>query len=219
MSKFWLHVRPNDSNIPIHVHCEFPGDEWSRLSRFAEFAGQLSQTRVRKDGGLLEFTVITTAEGQIEIQGKLPSPDDADAFLHRMRPFVLKHKEPTYLPHICNTIARRMNDPRIRARLDRQKKLFDGERMRSMVTIKSNEVVLNSEQMLMKWLNAFEYHRDEDKRNEVEALHWLWPTEGSRALFLALMLDKADAVSYVHWLIGTLHQGPACDEPTCPSST
>jgi hypothetical protein len=71
----------------------------------------------------------------------------------------------------------------------------------------------------MKWLNAFEYHRDEDKRNEVEALHWPWPTEGSRALFLALMLDKAAAVSYVHWIIGTLHQGLACDEPTCPSST
>jgi hypothetical protein len=87
-----------------------------------------------------------------------------------------------------------------------------------MVQISSNDVLLNSEETLQKWLNAFEYHRDEDKRQELDTLHWLWPTDISRALFLALLLDKADAVDYVRWLIGTFRRGFRCGEAACPSA-
>jgi hypothetical protein len=217
MNRFWLHFKPNDSDVPIHAHCEFAEDEWPLLSRFLEFAIELSQTRVRTIGGMLQFKLTGRAEGPGEVEGTLPHPDDMAAFLHRMRPFVLQ-SEPTYVPRVCNIIARRIDEPRIRHRLDYQKKLFQGERMRSMVQISSNDVLLNSEETLQKWLNAFEYHRDEDKRQELDTLHWLWPTDISRALFLALLLDKADAVDYVRWLIGTFRQGFECGEAACPSA-
>jgi hypothetical protein len=218
MNRFWLFAQLNDSDGAIHLHCEFPQNDWVTLSRFVECADELSGTRVRSAGGILEFKFSFTAEGQGEVQAKLPHPDDIAAFLHRMRPFVLQ-SEPTYLPSVCNILARRIAAPRIRSRLDRQKKIFQGERMRSIIQINANAVRLNSDEVLMKWLNAFEYHRDEDKRKELEDLHWLWPTEHSRALFLYLMLDKADAVSYVRWLIGMLRQDTSCGEATCPYAT
>jgi hypothetical protein len=56
--------------------------------------------------------------------------------------------------------------------------------------------LVNSSETLTLWLNAYEYHRDEDKRAAFESLHdgILPVAEHSRAVFVGMMLDRARAV-------------------------
>ena len=59
----------------------------------------------------------------------------------------------------------------------------------------SHGTLINSTETLDLWLNAYEYHRDDEKRVEFEALHdGNLPMEYSRALFIHILLDRARAV-------------------------
>jgi hypothetical protein len=53
-------------------------------------------------------------------------------------------------------------------------------------------VVLKSDETFLLWLNAFEYHKDEDKQNTVAELHALILFETLRAMFVS-MVDRAHA--------------------------
>jgi hypothetical protein len=75
------------------------------------------------------------------------------------------------------------------------------------MTIASDETVLHSEDILMKWLNAYEYHRDRSKRAELDALHQVLPLEGSRAMFIYMMVDKLVAINEIGRFIWMLQHG------------
>ena len=95
----------------------------------------------------------------------------------------------------------------LRAIIERQHAEFSGKDFQKSITIRSKEVLLNADDTVMKWLNAFEYHRDTDKQAELEALHQLLPIESSRALFVSMMIDKAKAVLQIASLIRAIEKG------------
>ena len=71
-------------------------------------------------------------------------------------------------------------------------------------------MVLNSDDTLMKWLNAYEYHRDEDKRRQLGELHEVWPIGFSKGMWGGMMIDKARAVvELAGWIIAA-ERGMAC---------
>jgi hypothetical protein len=125
---------------------------------------------------------------------EMPDHDQFRALLLLMRPFVLLD-EGTYFGRVRNILARRLAHPAFRAYLDRQKEIFDGRRCQGMRVV-SHGTLINSTETLDLWLNAYEYHRDDQKRAEFEALHDddALPMDYSRALFIHIMLDRARAV-------------------------
>jgi hypothetical protein len=66
--------------------------------------------------------------------------------------------------------------------------------MQEMIKISSNDVVINSEKVLLDWLNAEEYHRDKDKKEFLEELYKSFPEEASKTIFLNLLRDKTQAI-------------------------
>jgi hypothetical protein len=128
----------------------------------------------------------------------LPPKAEIQALLHVMRPFVLQ-SEPTAFNKIVNMLKRRIPDDRVRASFDRQKAIFSGEEFQQQMKMTAftgpgTQAVLNSEATFQLWLNAYEYHRDEDKKAAMEELHALLPFEWLRAMFVSMMMDRALAV-------------------------
>ena len=66
--------------------------------------------------------------------------------------------------------------------------------------------LINSDDMIQNWLNAFEYHRDPDKRSALSALHDQVPIESTRALVVSMMFDKAKAIFEVSRIIRGLEK-------------
>jgi len=181
---------------------EFPDDEWKRLDRFLEYADELSATGMVRNKRTISYSMKWHHEQGESHEATLPPPDELSAFLHRMRPFVLDN-EPTHVPRILNVLARRVTLPQARRILDIHRKRFlkqlDGD-----LRISTGEVELTSEETLKKWLNAFEYHRDEDKQLELRAVTEGFPPPSSRAIFLISLFDKANAVFETASLIRAL---------------
>jgi hypothetical protein len=73
--------------------------------------------------------------------------------------------------------------------------------------LKANDVVVNSEAVLNDWLNSYEYHRDKDKKQLIDALQQIIPLEAVKAILLGLLADKAKAiyalVVFIRGLLGS----------------
>ncbi|BBJ23444.1 hypothetical protein W01_13710 [Candidatus Nitrotoga sp. AM1P] len=70
-----------------------------------------------------------------------------------------------------------------------------------MISIQSNNCIVNSEKMLFTWLNAYEYHREREKQELLESYSKIMPTEWSRGVFLTLLVEKGKAISNLGALV------------------
>ncbi|MCD4655643.1 hypothetical protein K8T06_17110 [bacterium] len=148
----------------------------------------------------------------IVFKGELPDWDHVIVFIHKLRPFQLKN-ESTYFPRVCNVLSRRLDHSWFKSFLEDMKNKFDGSIMqnyaqlyvrgfdRKMHLEGRDEFLLNSEEFMNIWLNAFEYHHDERKRGFLNNLHKFMPEKFTRHLFLHLLKDKAVAIINVCNLI------------------
>ena len=174
------------------IVAEFEEAEWSLLLSFRQYSRELADTELMKVGGPGQFKVSYKQGEGISFSVTLPPNDRVLAFIHRLRPFILQG-EPTHFNKVCNLLARRIPDEQFRKLLDLIRNHYCADQMRPVI-ITADNVTINSEETLIKWLNAFEYHRDTEKREEIEALHKVMPLEASRALFVMSLYDKASAI-------------------------
>jgi hypothetical protein len=198
--------------------CEISGDHWRVLLAFRTFAQELCNTRLLAAPGRWDFGMSWSDgdDGVTFHARQMPDPDDFRAFLLLMRPFVLNN-EPTFYPRVRNILCRHLHSTPFQEFLDEQLRIFQGKRCQSF-TVVSDGVVLNSDETLMKWLNAYEYHRDHEKRQALEQLHDVWPLGFSKGMWGVMMLHKARAVVELAGWILAAERGLRCQPlPPWPS--
>lgn len=189
-----LTVQPQNGSREIKVLGHFSDDEWQRLHKYVQYSEELMATPIIQADGLnsnLHFSF--TQEKGLVSKSTLPQMDHIRILLHKARPLILE-SEPTAFLQVRSILAHRLENEFIRAMLDEQKDMFTGKQSQAVFTIKINDVILNSERFLFKWLNAHEYHRDEDKQRELSELLQAFPEHASRAIWISLLIDKCNAI-------------------------
>src|SRR5882672_8505894 len=123
-----LQLQDKDGQPPAApVHVTFDDDEWTVLTRFAEYARDVAETPImRSSQGVSTSLSVDFTTGTQSHSVTLPPKVEIQALLHVMRPFVLQ-SEPTAFNKIVNILKRRIPDERVRASFDRQKAIFSGE--------------------------------------------------------------------------------------------
>jgi hypothetical protein len=187
---------------PVEVPGDFSAEEWKTLLRFAEETDRLIQTRMISEGSSVNFK-LKVGDGRVEaVATTMPPDDDLAAFLHRMRPFLLT-SEPTAFFKVCKILDHRFDNATVRSIIHRQRQLFSGREFQSQIKITSNGTILNDDDIVLKWLNAYEYHRNFSLRAELNSLHQVLPLEGSRAILVSMLMDMAKAVGEIaHFIRG-----------------
>lgn len=190
-------------NQKQEVLVTFEDDEWNCLVSFLDYCDQLQKTKICTEGA--PGGVRTKYEQGVgwSYETDLPPDDDFIALLHRLRPFLL-NDEPTNFYKVVNLLSRRIEADSFRGFIKRLKHFYSGKRFREMISITSNDVAINSEETLMKWLNAHEYHKDRDKQKELEDLHKIFPLDFSRAIFVTMIYDMVKAIFGVAGIVSTL---------------
>ncbi len=181
----------------------FQAETWNTLNNFLEYTDELLKTKFVQSGMQSNLNIKWKQGSEIDVSTRLPDWDDVSAFLHKFRPLGLE-KESTYFLRICNILAKELSHPHFRNMIDEQRDIFCGKRARSIFMISINEVILNSEKVLHDWLNAYEYHRDIDKREFIERLHEVFPLDGLKVLFLYLLSEKTQAIYNIAVLVSVV---------------
>lgn len=175
-----------------HV-CEFSDSEWAQLHEFLGHVADLQATQFVGNGANVQLQFETKAGQEPSWSAQMPPEDELLAFLHRLRPLILQD-EPACFPKILGLLRRKLKDTPIRQFLKWLLQLYKGKEFQGLILIESNNYVMNSEKMLVTWLNGYEYHRDHDKQAILKGHSHIAPFEWSRGVFLNLLVEKTKAI-------------------------
>jgi hypothetical protein len=180
---------------------EFDDGEWTQITRFLDRSWRLARCGIVQTQYDLKFGMSAKLGEPTAFTATLPPERDIAEFLHTMRPFVLE-REPTSFLKVRNILTRRLTIGSVRTHLDGLRDRYLGKHI--PFAIQANDLTLTSEDAVDKWLNAFEYHQDSDKQEELETMFRLFPEHNIRALFIYFMLQRASAIGKLGALIDGL---------------
>jgi hypothetical protein len=204
MRKVRFTLRERSSNNEASVIAEFSDDEVRHLRAFRTYVNDLLSVKLVKDGVACAVNVDYKEGLGTTVTSQLPPSEEIMAMLHRLRPLILNDEHASF-NRVCGIIGARIDEPILRRALKRQRQIYDGRSMQKQIivtaTADNSEMVINSEKALFAWLNAYEYHRDEDKRKEIDRFHQLLPLDHSKAFFLMLITNKIRAIETLARLV------------------
>ncbi len=168
----------------------FLPQDWRLLQDYLRAVYELLETRYVKKGMPASLHVSWQREAGLTITPTLPDWEEVMVFLHRFRPVGLQ-SEPVYFFKVVNLLGRKLAHPQIRSLLGGLREQFSGY---VGYTFHINDAVVTSEDVLHKWLNAYEYHRDRDKQEFIGDLHRSFPLDATKTMFLNMLHQKMIAV-------------------------
>ena len=168
-----------------------------RLNAYRSYFEELLAVRIVQNGIPCSVTLNYEENGGTKITTELPPDEDVVVLLLRLRPLILNDEHASF-NRITGILGKHIQEPLVRAALKLQREIFDGRSMQQKIIVTShvgnNEIIINSEKALSVWLNAYEYHRDQNKKREIDQYHQLLPLAHSKAFFLMLLSDKVRAI-------------------------
>jgi hypothetical protein len=175
------------------------------LEAFCKYVGELRSVPLAKLGIPTSFEIGYKAGEGCHFKTTLPDWDQVAVLLHRLRPLILTSEHASF-DRVSGLLGRVLVHPAVRQLLKDNRYIYCGKRFQSKILIMSDNTLLNSEHILMDYLNAFEYHRDQDKAEKLAKLHHILPLESSLPTFLILLSEKVaacfDLADVVNMLLG-----------------
>jgi hypothetical protein len=188
---------------------EISDEDWRLLTQFRDFAEELRSAEWVRQGLDSRYSIATEpGRGLVATVPKQPSDTALRELLHLLRPFVLQN-EATYFPKVSGRLWKYLDHPHLQKLLAHSRAVFSGDEMRRYFKISAHQLDINDERTLSLWLNAFEYHRNPDKREEFLRLHGGPPDELTLTVFRDMLASKAEAVFWLADLITVIDRAPS----------
>lgn len=200
MKEFYITIKNNQTGEVEKQSGEIPDDQWGQALKFLACYSRLAECGIARTQSKLNFEMNWTEGSPLVHTASLSPEDDIAAFLHRMRPFVLRER--TNFHKVRNVLARYLTLPSLRKHLDGLRDRYSGKAIG--FSIRVGALDLTTEEAIDKWMNAFEYHQDDDKQRELRAMYEIFPETSARVLFLYAMLQRASAIEKLGALIDGL---------------
>ncbi|MCC7064474.1 MAG: hypothetical protein IT456_16800 [Planctomycetes bacterium] len=178
---------------PVTARGEFTEDEWNLLTRFQVLDEELRTARLLTHDPPWQLSVGFDSYGQVASHN-LPERIEIRELLHLLRPLILD-SEPTAFYRIVNLLARHFTDDQFRRIFTAWRARFSGKDTQTSYRIEVGGLLINSERSLKLWLNAYEYHRDQDKQAILASLKDSGPFELVETMFVDLLTRQAEAIS------------------------
>ncbi len=184
---------------------DFSPETWCLLTDFMAFSGEAHRTRFAKELTLYKPAFHFPNSGPVRNVGIVPDDEALSTFLHKYRPILLK-KERTEFTSVCSVLMRHINHSPFTRMVKGWEAEFSGKLLRDIYTLKQGDIVLTGQTFLEQYLNAFEYHRDLEKRASLANFVSAFETDAQRGLITILLQLKFSAVSRLRITIEELER-------------
>ena len=159
-------LRSYDDAKSEHVAFTIPHEEWALLLSFHQEAERLRSTRFVQEQQGGQIAVTLSVHQAIRSAAKQVDKKAVGAMLLKLRPFVLEN-ERTFFHKVKNLLKRRLDHRAFRMHIDLLDDAFSLRTLQRGIRVPSGRRHLLSVPVVMDWLNAYEYHRDPDKKKAV----------------------------------------------------
>jgi len=183
---------------------DFSVEDWCLLAEFMAFSDEANQTRFVKEMPY-KVSFHFANSGPVRNAGTIPDDEAFSAFLHKYRPIIL-HTEPAGFANICALLSRQINHPFFNRMLKDWRAEYSGKSLRELFTMAQDDLTLTGQAFLDRYLNAYEYHRDADKREEMSGFAATFEPDARKALVTFLLMFKISAVNRVRDVVRRMQQ-------------
>ncbi len=199
-------IKRKSTEKTTHLSGQIPSKSWETLLRFRDEVKKLLSVLRECENLNVSFNLQWSRDDNVLRSNPKATVKDRDlaAILHSLRPFILQ-KETIEFNRTINTIQRHIRHEVIKSYFQSLKDLFSGKEFQGYVQVSQEQrvgelgnleelQVVNSEKILMTWLNAYEYHRDDDKQKLIDQIDSVLPKDFTRMLFVSMVLDKVKVI-------------------------
>jgi hypothetical protein len=172
----------------------FPANERQLLQEFCQICKVLNGCSFVKNWPNTRLSIHLGNDGRITNTGILPSDDEIALFLHRLRPIYLNNEQ-TNFNKIANLMSRHLADKEIAECVREWKRHYDGKASQDVFEIKILGNIINSGTFFDDYVNALEYHRDKDRRENIDAIAEHFPLEAQKPIFVLLLMMRLNAIN------------------------
>jgi len=198
-------VANNDSRRES-VSFIIPDEEWEHLIQFVHHVNGLRATRFVQEGRGGSIDLNWKNGDGLRVSGKRVEEEPVWAMLHKLRPFVLQN-ERCFLPLTLKALKRRLDHVAFHRHLDKLRDGFSLKLMEQRMPLRGPGRPPLSQQVVMDWLNSYQYHHDADKR--VTVLGDLGPfaeVQDGMSTALFALVDMVQSVLDTGALVETLQR-------------
>lgn len=196
-----------------------PERDWALLKEFWQRAEVLRSTRFVQEQRGGSISIKLSLGKPVRLGSERLDEEPIWAMLLKLRPFVLQN-ERCHLPSILRMLKRHLRHRAFHRHLDELRDAYSLKLMEKRIPMRGPGRPPLSHQVVMDWLNSFEYHHDEKKSEAV--LRDLGPfAEEQNGLGIATfaLVDMVQAVLATGDFVETLQlcQAGSMPEIQCPS--
>ena len=148
------------------ISFSMPVDEWRRILKFRAEAEKLRKTSFVRNGMGGSISIAFSDNGEIRSNVKPVDEDPTSNMFMKLRPFIL-NDEDTNFYQIRNILARYSKNGPLNEQLKSIKNRFELQQIQNIESFNDFGNHLRTFKSVMDWLNAFEYHRDQEKQKRV----------------------------------------------------
>jgi hypothetical protein len=192
-----------DDTAVQQIVADFSDVELELFRQFVAEYQRLVASKPLQEGVPCGLSMNWKPETGLVLTPTVPSDDDFAILLHRMRPFLLQEERASFV-RVASILGKRFEHPLLRDLLAKQRRLWDGRAMQSQAPVVLNYETINTERVLLDWINAHEFHRDPSKAEAISALRKQVPPELLQWVIATLALDKVRAVLSLALLVGVV---------------
>lgn len=173
------------------------------LRRFCEYINELEALNLAysKLSSSMNLHAERDKSGKYRIAFRtdLPDPHSFRLFTDAIRPFILE-SENTYFYRILGMIRKSSESSRLRMVLKQLSKAFKNAGF-PRIQLKAGGDAYNHENTLKLWMNAYRFHRDEDKRVLLESFQEIVPREMLDYFFMSMLVAKGQTIRNLDLLV------------------
>jgi hypothetical protein len=182
----------SDATDTAIVDGEFSDEEAATLQLFLDEYERFADSKAMRDGIPCDIT-IRVKDGRAEVETDLPGQDELDILFQRIRLFILR-KERISFVNVCSILRRHLSDLRLTEFLKWQHAAFENHRDELGSTLIVNGAKIDRETMLTDWINGYQFHVDENRRERLRKQGLNVQSPAIRRNLVSLLLNKQTAI-------------------------
>lgn len=179
---------------PTKLVANFSEDDIALLKQYCEHAARLRNTTIVKEGLSSEVKMAGVDGAAPKVQTNRGELDFEliGSFLHHLRPLYLLD-DPASFDKVAGLINRRFSHKAMKRHLKAIRSVKDTSPYSGFGQFSIGDVPVWDNETLKKWLYAFEYHQDPEKKEYLKHVEANLSQEGIRTVFVQQLSKQADA--------------------------
>lgn len=189
----------------------FMDEDIELLRKYCANCQRLRDTKLYREGvsGNVNFRWEAVEGPTVESESAFDL-EFVSSFVHRLRPIRLTN-EPASFDKVAARIKQRFGGKPMKRQIDAMRSIIEESPFAAYGQITMGDVPLWDSETLEKWLNAFEYHQDEDKKRYLSGVLQTIGDEGMNIVFVQQLRAQCEGYMRLEELARFILDAPDCE--------